>query len=140
MRRHKYAAMNMLPQPINPVPVTVACVHGIAECAVALSMLEAADVAVVVHTGPVGSLFLQCMNAFGGMRLQVPAHQAELAIDILAAFEPVPKPRCGFLAICAFILLFLVFHVPPPDSGFFAARPIARTGRVSFPLIPDPNV
>jgi len=131
--------MTLLPEPIDPVPVTVACVHGIGECAVALSMLEAAGVSVVVHTGPFASLFLQMMTALGGMRLQVPAHQAELAIDVLAAFEPVPKARPGFFAILGIILLFVFFHVPPPDSGFFAARPVARAGRASYPLMPAPN-
>jgi len=130
--------MNMLPQQINPVPVTVACAHGLVECAVALSMLEAAGVAVVVHTGPIASVCPQLMNALGGMRLQVPAQQAELAIDILSGFEPVPKPAFGIFASLVLALLFL-FSVPPPDSGFFAARPIARAGRVSFPMIPDPN-
>ena len=81
------------------------------------------------------------MTALGGIRLQVPSSMAPTALDVLAGFEPAEKPRLGFLGILGFILLFVVFHVPPPASGFVVARPVARAGRVSpvhFPLIPLP--
>ncbi|MCL2714063.1 MAG: hypothetical protein FWD68_05600 [Alphaproteobacteria bacterium] len=134
--------MNRVPQTQNCALATIAWAHGMVECAVAVSMLEAAGVPVLVHSGATASVAPQMMTALGGIRLQVPGHLAQTAQDVLAGFEPAEKPRAGFFEILALILLFVLCHVPPPASGFAAARAVGRAAsRVSpvlYPLISAP--
>jgi len=132
--------MNTPAAPVATTPdfATVGRAHGLVECAITVSMLEAAGIQVLANSRQTASLAWHWMSALGGIELCVPAHQVETAIDILASFDPAPKPRRGIFGTLAFTIFFLCAYVwcsmPPPASGFYVVRPMlpraSRTGTI----------
>jgi hypothetical protein len=102
---------------------TVACAHGLVECAIAVSMLEAAGISVLALPKAMASVTWHWMGALGGIEIRVPVHQAEMAMDILIHLDAAPKPRRRSIfstVAVAIVFLWGALHgVPPPASGFY---------------------
>lgn len=108
--------------------VTVARAYGPMECALAASLLESANVRVWAFDQAIASVAWDRMIAWVGVSIRVPASQANTAIALLDGFSPV-RTKGALEKVLVAILVFFLFQVPPPPSGFFHQRAPAVSGR-----------
>lgn len=99
--------------------------YGIADTAVAVSMLESAGIPVHAHSRQTVSVAWNWTHALGGIAIQVPSGRAREASAVLAGYEPVSHRRFTLRRALVLIAVWFWFGVPPPATGYFAARPAA---------------
>ncbi|MEM8701005.1 MAG: hypothetical protein AAGF82_04205 [Pseudomonadota bacterium] len=107
--------------------VTVARAYGPMEWALATSLLMSANIRVWAFDQAIASVAWDKMFAWGGVSIRVPASQAAEACTLLDGFSPV-RTRGALEKVLVAILVFLLFQVPPPPSGFFHQRAVAVSG------------
>ena len=83
----------------KPELVTVGWAYGVAEAGLAISLLEASGIKVFPHCWYTATFQWHLTHALGGVELQVPAAQAENALDLLAGFQPTSRPRNRLLCL-----------------------------------------
>lgn len=108
--------------------VTVARAYGPMEWALAASVLESANIRVWAFDQAISSVAWDKMIAWGGVSIRVPASQADAAYALLDGFSPV-RTRGALEKLLVAILVFFLFQVPPPPSGFFHQRAPAVSGK-----------
>ncbi|MEO0975789.1 MAG: hypothetical protein AAFY05_21165 [Pseudomonadota bacterium] len=108
--------------------VTVARAYGPMEWALAASLLESANIRVWAFDQAIASVAWDRMIAWGGVSIRVPASQADTATALLDGFSPV-RTKGALEKVLVAILVFLLFQVPPPPSGFFPQRALAVSGK-----------
>lgn len=108
--------------------VTVARAYGPMEWALAASILDSANIRVWAFDQAIASIAWDKMIAWGGVSIRVPASQAEAASVLLEGFAPV-RTKGALEKVLVAIVVFLLFHVPPPPSGFFHQRAPAVAGK-----------
>ncbi|WP_420333540.1 hypothetical protein [Roseibium sp.] len=108
--------------------VTVARAYGPMEWALTASFLESANIRVWTFDQAIASVSWDKMIAWGGVSIRVPASQANAASALLEGFSPVRSRRAVDRLLVA-ILVFFLFQVPPPPSGFFHQRAPAVCGK-----------
>lgn len=106
--------------------VTVAVGYGFAETADTVAHLEAHGVPVTTLSYRLASISWDMTVALQGMEIRVPARLAAAASVLLAEIagaDDMPRGRRSGWAPwgrrIAFVLLFLITHVPPPPRGIF---------------------
>lgn len=112
--------------PPAPDLVTVGWAYGASDVALALSILEAAQLHPLPRTGNMVRNTWDQVIALGGTELCVPAPEAE---ELLAALAQSPARRFGWLHLLVFLAIYLYAGLPPPASGFVAVRSEAAAVR-----------
>ncbi|WP_434056049.1 MAG: hypothetical protein RDA78_14725 [Roseibium sp.] len=107
--------------------VTVARAYGPMEWALAASFLESANIRVWTFDQAIASVAWDKMIAWGGVSIRVPASQADTASALLDGFSPV-RTKGALDKVLVAILVFFLFQVPPPPSGYFHQRALAVSG------------
>lgn len=107
--------------------VTVARAYGPMEWALAASYLESANIRVWTFDQAIASVAWDKMIAWGGVSIRVPASQADTASALLDGFSP-ERTKGALDKVLVAILVFFLFQVPPPPSGYFHQRAPAVSG------------
>lgn len=112
--------------------VTVGRAYSGSTAAQVMAMLESSGIKVFAHPWHMQAMQWNLTHALGGIELQVPASQVELADVILADVEmtSLSSNRLLMLLIGVIGVIGVIWvAVPPPPSGFFAAvrRPAAAS-------------
>ena len=103
----------------QPTITTVAYCYNLGDLAVAMSLLHASDIEVMAHSAKTAGIYWNLMHALGGVRLCVPAAQAEEARAILAALAEPRSRRMNLLAAVAVALVYFATGLPPAPRGFY---------------------
>jgi len=122
--------MNHPPAPPPSHLVTIGWVYGIGDLALAMSILEAAKLHPMPHTA---NMVRNCWHntmALGGTQLCVPAAEAGTAQELLADLERSTPTRMRWFGVLLALAAFFYVGIPPPATGFVAARPAATVQRV----------
>lgn len=106
----------------SPNLITVGYAYGMPEAAMASALLESAGIMVFRHPWHTVCNVWDKAHAFGGIEIQVPASQAQDAAALLADFQLIARPRQRLFRLLVCIAATLMIAVPPPASGFYAAK------------------
>lgn len=109
--------------------VTVGRAYSGSTAAQVMAMLESSGIKVFAHPWHMQAMQWNLTHALGGIELQVPASQVELANVILADVEMTSLSRSRLFMLLIGVIGVIWVAVPPPPSGFFAAvrRPAAAS-------------
>ncbi len=100
--------------------VTVGHAYSGSTAAQVKAMLESSGIKVFAHPWYMQALQWNLTHALGGIELQVPASQVELAEVILADVEMTSLSRSRLFLLLIGVIGVIWVAVPPPPSGFFA--------------------
>ncbi len=107
--------------------VTVGWAYGAADAALATAMLKSARIPVHASDYYTLSVAWHWIHALGGIRLRVPASEANAAIEILGEFQGTPSRWRKWTWIAVAVMIFFCFSTPPPSTGLVAtgqSRPV----------------
>lgn len=124
--------------PPQPDLVTVGWAYGATDVALALSILEAAQLHPLPRTGNMVRNAWDQAIALGGTELCVPAPEAALAEELLADLALSPARRFSWLRLLVALAIYYYAGLPPPASGFVAVRSQATAVRRIAPYAGAP--
>ena len=108
---------------------TVGWAFGMAEAALAVSVLNSAGIYVLLHSHYHASVALQYVTALGGVELRVPSSQAEDAIALLSEASFLRSNSSWWRVVLATVFVLFWFAIPVPPGGLFVARAVVATPR-----------
>jgi len=103
---------------------TVGWAFGMADAALAVSMLDSAGIYVLPHCYHHASVSLHHVTALGGVELRVPTSSADDAIAILGDVSFSNAHASRWLGVLAGLMVLFWVGIPAPPGGLFVRRAV----------------